>query len=366
MSSDPWKSLAPSPGVQPDPEEFLHAALEWHFGPETGSPYWLERAKSLDFDPRTDITSFEDLTRFPDVTAELRTVPVQRLIPRGYGERPDVVGVFESGGTTGVPKRVVLLGDWLRSLLDWSNDRLDAHGFPRGAAWLGIVPSGPHIVGEFFRRSATTHGAYGFSVDLDPRWVKRLIAEGRQADADAYAEHLIDQAAHVLQTQDIGVLTVTPPLLERLTRRDDLVDLVREKVRAIRWGGTQLDADARDFYRAEVFPNTVFTGNYGGTMVVGFAAERPGLGVDDPCVFDGMSPCITFSVVDPQTRQTVAYGERGQVLARHISQSFFLPNNLERDLATRVRPPEGGIGDSVADIAPVARFEDENVIEGVY
>lgn len=77
--------------------------MQWHFSPETGSPYWLERARTLDFDPLTDIRTHADLVRFPNVAAELRDVRVEDLIPRGYGTHPDVVGVFESGGTTGAP-----------------------------------------------------------------------------------------------------------------------------------------------------------------------------------------------------------------------------------------------------------------------
>lgn len=352
--------------ARPDPDEFVRSAMDWHFDPRTGSPFWLRRAETLGFDPRQDVRTRADLALFPNVSAELRDVPVQDLIPRGYGPRPDVVGVFESGGTTGAPKRVVLLRDWMEHMVAASNASLDAHGFPRDREWLGIVPTGPHIVGEYFRRSAATHGRHGFSVDLDPRWVKRLVAQGRMREVDEYAEHLIDQAALVLRTQDIGVLTITPPLLERLARRDDLVDVVNEKVSAIRWGGTQLDPDSRFLYRTEVFPNTVLVGNYGSTMMLGTAGERPGLTDEDPCVFDPPSPHITFSVVDPDTRNEVAYGERGRVVVHHLSRSFLLPNNLERDLATRIPPLEDGVGDSVADLAPVAHFEDEAVIEGVY
>ncbi|MBT2401577.1 long-chain fatty acid--CoA ligase [Streptomyces sp. ISL-100] len=276
------------------------------------------------------------------------------------------MGIFESGGTIGTPKRVVPLRDWLERMLAWSNAALDAHRFPRGADWLGLVPSGPHIVGEYFQRSATTHGRYGFSIDLDPRWVKRTIADGRGAEASAYAEHVIDQAADVLRTQDIGVMTITPPLLERLARREDLVDLGNEKVRAIRWGGTQLDPDSRHLYRTEVFPDTVLSGNYGSTMILGFAGEHPGLPDNGPCVLDTLGPYVTFNVVDPETGKPAALGERVRVVALHVSKSFLLPNNLERDVAARVEPPEGGFGDSVADIAPMQTFENETVIEGVY
>lgn len=47
-----------------------------------------------------------------------------------------------------------------------------------------------------------------------------------------------------------------------------------------------------------------------------------------------------------------------------VSRSFPLPNNVERDLATRVRAPAGSVGDSVADVCPVAQFDNEAVIEG--
>src|SRR5437879_6253753 len=87
-----------------DPDKFVQAAMDWHFGPKTGSPFWLERARSLPFDPRTDVKSFQDLALFPNVANELRDVRAEDLIPKGYGPRPDVVGVFESGGTTGAPK----------------------------------------------------------------------------------------------------------------------------------------------------------------------------------------------------------------------------------------------------------------------
>ncbi|MFB7601108.1 hypothetical protein [Streptomyces sp. NPDC056160] len=84
------------------------------------------------------------------------------------------------------------------------------------------------------------------------------------------------------------------------------------------------------------------------------------------CVFDSFSPYTTFRVVDPVSHAEVAEGERGQVVMHHISKSLLLPNNLERDMATRVRAPEGALGVSVADVTPVAEFEDSEVIEGVY
>jgi hypothetical protein len=222
------------------------------------------------------------------------------------------------------------------------------------------------MVGEIVTKQATDRGGIKFSIDMDPRWVKKLIAAGKGEEANAYAEHLVEQAMFLLRTQDIGVLMTTPPMLERIARRDEAVELINEKVQGIIWGGAHMDADTRYLYRTEVFPGVRLYGQYGSTMVLGSAAERPGLSDDDPCVFDTPSPAITFSVVDPGTGRKVGYGERGQVVMNHVSKNMLLPNNLERDLATRVEAPAGSAGDSVADVSPVAHFDNEAVIEGVY
>jgi phenylacetate-coenzyme A ligase PaaK-like adenylate-forming protein len=352
--------------VHPDPDEFIRAAMDWHFSHSTGSPFWLKRAESLEFDPRSDVKSFDDLTLFPNVTNDLRDVRAEDLIPQGYGSHPNVMGVFESGGTTGAPKRVVMLRQWWDRALAWYVAHLDARAVPRNRDWLILIPSGPHMAGALMKRQAAALGGLSFTIDMDPRWVKKLIAAGKADEADAYAEHLIDQATFALQTQDIGVLMSTPPLLERLARRERLVELVRQKVRMIQWGGAHMDADTRQLYRTEVFPGVTLDGGYGSTMVLGGATERLDLSDEDPCIFDPFSPYITFSVVAPDTGRKVAYGERGQVVMNHVSKSFLLPNNLERDMATRIRPLEGQVGDSVADVTPVQRFDNETVIEGVY
>jgi hypothetical protein len=243
----------------------------------------------------------------------------------------------------------------------------EVRGVPHNKNWLMLFPSGPHGAFETWRRVASAYGVLQFGVDIDPRWVKKLIAAGKAEEADAYADHVIDQAAFVLQSQNLSTLHCTPPLLARLARRDDLVDLVRRKVRFIHWGGASMDPDTRYLYRTSIFPEAELVSGYGTTMALGAGAqERRGLSDDDPCIHDPDSPYVTLWVVDPETGQQVAQGARGQVIFHHVSRSFFLPNNRERDLATRVEGIPGQIGDSIADIAPMSTFDGTNVIEGVY
>lgn len=322
-------------------------------------------ASHLDFDPLSDIKSFGDLKLFPNVSSELRKASIEDLIPKGYGKNPKIVGVYESGGTTGTPKRVVCMQDWLHYFVQWNNNSLKIHGFPVNSNWLGLIPSGPHIVGRLFLESARTYGKYAFTIDMDPRWVKTRIANHNHAEADAYAEHIINQAEAILKTQNVNVLAVTPALLERIVRKHDLVELINKKIKAIRWGGTQMHPQACEIYH-DIFPSTILYGHYGNTMTLGIAGQRATNNKSPHCTFDSLSPYITFWVVDPSTKQPVNYGQRGRVLTHHISKAWFLPNNLERDVATRIKPQLNQVGDAVADIAPVERFEDETVIEGVY
>ncbi|WP_329384288.1 AMP-binding protein [Streptomyces sp. NBC_01351] len=346
-------------------EEFVRKMMRWHFSPETGSPFWLKRAETLDFDPLTDVRDFDDLGLFPNVVDELRDVAVRDLIPQGYGDGLEA-SVYESGGTTGEPKRVVFAAEWHRRSVEWFSERLDEHGVPRNVDWLSAVPTGPHNVGAMAVDTAALRGGLNFAIDLDPRWVKKLLADGHMDMASAYTDHLIEQIGFVLSSQDVGVLFATPPMLDRLAQRDDLVELVNRKVRTIIWGGTHLDADTRDLLRDEVFPNTKLVGGYGSTMMLGTSVERPGLGADEPCVFDSFAPYTTFRVVDPETGRVVPYGERGQVIVHHMSRTALLVNNAERDFATRIAPATDGFGDSLADVAPVESFSGAPVIEGVY
>jgi D-arabinose 1-dehydrogenase-like Zn-dependent alcohol dehydrogenase len=354
------------PEELPDLTELIEAAMRWHFSPQTGSAFWLERAKQLEFDPVRDVHNLADLRLFPNVVDDLRFVSVADLIPRGYGDEPPLLGVFESGGVTGPPKRVILMHDWMERWLAWSQRSAKARRRATSVNYLAVAPTGPHMMTFLSMEAARRRHGVTFTIDLDPRWVRKCINEGRRDEADRYADHIIAQMAEILRTQDVKVLTITPPLLEKLVRQPELLELVRQKISVIVWGGTHMDADTRHLYRTEVFPGITLQGGYGSTMVLGGSVERPGLTDDDPCIFDTFWPYVTFSVVDPLSGHEVAYGERGHVVMNHVSKSMFLPNNLERDTAIRIPGLPGQAGDSVADVMPVNTFGGREVTEGVY
>lgn len=353
----------PRPVPPQDPDAYLRAAIAWHFGEDTGSPFWLRAAATLGFDPVAEVHTFADLRLFPNLVNELRSVPVEDLIPRGYGPNPPVPQVFESGGTTGAPKRTAQLPDWVAQVVQWQTEDFATGGFRRGQGFLCLMPSGPHGVGYFSRLVSERLGAPFHAIDIDPRWVKKIAARNASSEVAAYIDHVVEQAVFVLETQNVANLHTTPPLLEAIARRDHVVDLLNENVRYLLLSGAHVDADTLDLLR-DIFPATTITMAFGSTMVLSQAVTRVTDG--DAFVFDPRTPYVAFWVVDPDSGERVPYGERGQVVMHHISKGMFIPNNLERDLAIRMPGPAGELSDSVSEVRPVATFEGEAVVEGVY
>ncbi|HYB39624.1 MAG TPA: phenazine antibiotic biosynthesis protein [Mycobacterium sp.] len=354
----------PRPASVQDPEAYLRAAIAWHFDEDTGSPFWLRTAKTLNFNPLTDVNSFADLRLFPNVVNELRSLPVEDLIPRGYGSPPPLPQIFESGGTTGAPKRTVQLPDWVEQVVQWQAEDFTGGGFLQGRGFLCLMPSGPHGVGFFSRLVSERLGSIFYSIDLDPRWVKKIAARNATADVRDYVDHIIEQAVFILQTQDVANLQTTPPLLEAIARNDLVVETVNRKIRYVLLSGAHVDIDTLDLLR-EIFPNTLITMVFGSTMILSQAVTRTN-GDCESFVFDPRTPYVVFWVVDPDTGEGVPHGQRGQVVMNHISKGMFIPNNLERDSAIRMPGPAGQVGDSLTEVRPVSTFEGEAVIEGVY
>jgi hypothetical protein len=210
--------------------------VRWHFDPSTGCPFWLERAKSFDFDPLEDVRTYDDLDKFGSFQDEwLRGGPVRRWVPKAYATSP--IHTFETGGSTGVPKSRIAIDDFR---IDYENfsETLPDEAFPKGSDWLMVGPSGPRRLRLAIEHLAQHRGGICFMVDLDPRWVIKLL-KGRQMDqVEAYKRHVIDQALTLLRAHDnIQCLFTTPKLLEALCEK---VSLKQMGIKGVFCGGTEM------------------------------------------------------------------------------------------------------------------------------
>src|SRR5260221_594073 len=86
-------------------------------------------------------------------------------------------------------------------------------------------------------------GGICFCVDLDPRWVIKLIKKGWMEHLKAYQEHVIDQALTVLSANhEIKCMFTTPKLLDALAARleQDGSSVAQAGITGVFCGGTEM------------------------------------------------------------------------------------------------------------------------------
>jgi phenylacetate-coenzyme A ligase PaaK-like adenylate-forming protein len=360
--------------------------VQWHFSPDTGTPFWLDMAKSFKFNPLTDVQGWDDLKLFPFFEDDwLRGGPVRRWVPRAYAEKP--VYVFETGGTTGLPKTRVVIDDF-RIDYEMMSATLPDQYFPRGGNWLMLGPSGPRRLRLAIEHLAQYRGGICFCVDLDPRWVVKLIKQRKIDEANAYKEHCIDQAVTVLAGgHDVRCMFTTPKLLAALDealRAGKLEDKLRSLGKPVPRGGARSIREAgitgifsggteftpqftREAYEEMLDNGAVYmTPTYGNTLM-GLACSKP-IGPEDgfKITYYAPQPRAAIQVVDPKDyNRVVDYGQTGRVLLTTLTKEFFVPRFPERDEGEREPPYVKYPWDGVSGVRPFSEMASTTVV-GVY
>jgi len=337
--------------------------IAWHFDPRTGCPFWLEYASQLKWDPRKEIQCYADLDKFEPFQDEwLRGGPVHRWIPRGMAGRP--VYVFETGGSTGVPKSRIQIEDF-RIDYEQFSETLSDDAFPKGADWLMLGPTGPRRLRLALEHLCQHRGGICFHVDMDPRWVIKLIKSGRMDVMAEYRDHVIQQGLTLLRAHgSIQCLFSTPKLLEALCER---ISLKRQGIRGVFCGGTQLTAQFHRFAREELLEGAIeFVPTYGNTLM-GLACHKPFDPADNYSItYYPPSPRAMIEVVDPDhPTRIVDYEEVGRVRLTTLTKETFIPRFLERDEAIRRPPCKEYPWDGAGDVRPFSGFASP-IVEGVY
>ena len=342
--------------------------VEWHFNPETGSPFWVEKSKEFDFDPRKDIQCFEDLNKFPLFEDDwLRGGPVRRWVPKAYADKP--IYVFETGGTTGVPKtRVVIEDHWID--YEMFSETLPDEYFPKGSNWMMLGPSGPRRLRLAVEHLAHYRNGISFCVDLDPRWVVKLIKKGKLDEVKEYSNHVIDQAMTILSAgHDIKCMFTTPKLLEALAMRllDDGSSIEEAGITGIFCGGTEFTQQWYRFAKEELLgPNVYITPTYGNTLM-GLACGKPFDPADNyKITYYAPQPRAVVEVVDfDDHTKSVDYDETGRVKLYTLTKELFIPGFLERDEGELEKPHEKYPWDGVSGVRPFHETAQSTTV-GVY
>ncbi len=320
------------PGVNHDRIGHL---MDVHFDSKWGTPFWIDRAQRLGVDPRHDVKHFQDLVMLGNLSAhDLQQRPLCDYIPRRFHDRIGEMVLGQTGGTTGPGTWTAYREDEFESAFIEPFSFAAAHvGFPRNERWLFIGPSGPHIIAKAAPRLARrVDSPEPFSVDFDPRWARKLPNDS--IASQRYAQHVVDQAMDVINTQDIGVLFATPAVLARLAQV--MTESQRLRIRGVHYGGMALDIDLLRSLQTESFPNAVHLSGYGNTLL-GCCLElsvEPGR---TPAYFP-MGDRLVFETLDAMGKST-PFGEPGQLRVTRLDETFLIVRLLERDNARLITPP---------------------------
>ena len=347
--------------------------VQHHFHESTGCPFWLEKKRELKFDPLKEIRCFDDLKKFPLFEDEwLRGGPVRRWVPKAYADRP--IYVFETGGTTGIPKsRVVIEDHWI----DYENfsHTLPDEYFPKGSNWLMLGPSGPRGLRLAVEHLAQYRGGICFCIDLDPRWVIKLIKKGWMEHLEAYKQHCIDQALTILSAgHDIKCAFATPKLLEALCQTlEKQGKTFRDTgITGIFSGGTEFTPQWTRFCIEEYFggPPEVsgiyMTPTYGNTLM-GLACSKPVTAEEGyKITYYAPQPRAVVEIVDfDDPNSLVPYGQSGRVKLTTLTKELFIPGFLERDEGEREPPYARYPWDGVSGVRPWRGIAAQTTV-GVY
>src|SRR5687767_2638881 len=349
--------------------------IEWHFNPETGSSFWVDAVGGknpnlkLDFDPRKEVKSFDDLKKFGLFEDEwLRGGPVRRWVPKAYQQKP--IYVFETGGTTGIPKsRVVVEDHWID--YETFSDSLPEKHFPKGSNWLMLGPSGPRRLRLAVEHLCQHRGGICFCVDLDPRWVVKLIKRGAMAELKLYSDHVIDQAMTILSAgHDIKCMFVTPKLLDALAARLEAQgsSIEQSGISGIFCGGTEMTAQWARFAVEELLGPKVYLAACYGNTLMGLARART-LRPENQfkIIYHAPQPRAVIQLVDVDDNENVItrHGETGRVMITTLTKEFFVPRFLERDEAEREPPCPEFPWNGVSGVRPYRVFAATTTV-GVY
>lgn len=347
--------------------------VHFHFSDETGCPFWLEKKRELNFDPLTEVKSYEDIKKFPSFEDDwLRGGPIERWVPLGKKDKP--VYVFETGGTTGVPKSRMVIDDFRRDY-ELFSDTLPDEYFPKGSNWLMLGPSGPRRLRLAVEHLCQHRGGTCFCIDLDPRWVVKLIKKGWMEHLEEYKKHCIDQALTVLgANHNIKCMFATPKLLE------SLCDAIEEKgqsfkdtgITGIFSGGTEFTPEwtkicVEEFFGGSPEESGIYmTPTYGNTLM-GLACSKPISAAENYKIsyYAPQPRAVTEVVCFDDYNQVVGYGETGRVKLTTLTDEFFVPGFLERDEGEREAPFDKFPWDGVSGVRPFHEIASATTV-GVY
>ncbi|MFB6299723.1 MAG: hypothetical protein ABEH65_05630 [Halobacteriales archaeon] len=353
--------LLPHRSLTVDIETYLQTVMELHFHPEYGTPYWLDRESELGFDPRTDITSVEDLSKFPEADEEvLRSSEFRYVTPQYY----DVTNldISNSSGTTGQKKSMPYGRPVTEDMAEWYAWHVDQRSSTDGD-WFAIGPYGlyeRHLVS-----AANACGQACHFVGIEPKRLKKQarVLQEMTSGVGGFMRSLPDlksglkgiprfeatlqAAGDIVASQSfthfasgVGIPQRLHPKLETRGPTDP------KDVETLLLSGGHIPAEEREEL-ASLYPNASIVPMYA-TSFTGACIDHPDT---DHVAYYPMAPSAFLDVVSDG--EPVSVGERGRTVIHRVGADFLWPMQVERETARREPARAPFEWNGIAEIQPL-------------
>ena len=314
--------------------------------------------------------SFEDLKLFGHFEDEwLRGGPVRRWVPKALQNKP--IYVFETGGTTGIPKSRVVVEDF-RIDYEMFSDTLPEKYFPKGSELADARPlrSAPAAPGRrapvpvsrrhlLLRRSRSALGGQAHQEGLDgaPQGVPG--ARHRPGDDDP-----VGQSRNQVHVHDAEAARCAWPAG---WQKDGKTLRRAAGITGIFCGGTEMTSQWIRFTIEEnLGPDIYIAPTYGNTLMGLAAAEMPTAADNYKIAYYAPQPRAVAQVVDfDDYDKVVDYGKEGRVMLTTLTKEFFVPRFMERDEGVREQPSAKYPWDGVSGVKPFRSIAATTTV-GVY
>ena len=262
-----------------------------------------------------------------------------------------------------MPKQRIGWDDYKIDYEEFSSKISDDH-FPRGAAWLMAGPTGPRRLRLAIEHLANFRGSPCYFIDLDPRWVKKVLGDKQFDQARAYMDHVVAQAVTLLKHRKIAGLFTTPKLLEAIGEK---LNLREAGIRGVFCGGTTMTPQYVRFIMEEVLGEGIgFYPTYGNTLM-GLAASVP-LWPEDNFSVTYYAPAASRRPARRESRPNRLPRGLWPVGSRRIDHSHPGAVSAAVSRTRRSHPPETSRPLSLGrrGRGPPLRRHGKTIVEGVY
>jgi len=318
-----------------------------HFDRDSGTPYWISKAKKYGINPN----GFHTLQDFLDSSIslcdeeEIKAKPISHFIPKST--KRSGLRVFTSSGSVGKKKEV----PWTDIGLDYASDyachMFDRNGISRGIDWIVQGPYG--IWQETVYRIITKRDGVVHSAGIESRGIKKLFAE--ISSPEDFAKNMplqvtVGPASEF--TADIMLKEKVEGLATALANLPSVVGLPGfENIKAIYLSGMELPKEQYDHWR-EALPHIKFISSFG--------HHQLGFSYNPPSQYETYYPPSPLSLIyvvrSSNPHELVNYGERGRQKILRMDD-VLLWCQLDRDYSIRVSPQGEWKWDGIKDVQPV-------------